>query len=283
MFLILVISLKAGAADAPPTQDVMFAKVDGHELKLNLFLPEGVDNPPMVVFIHGGGWKNGSYKNCPVKWLAEDGIAVASIGYRLSDKGIFPAQIHDCKGAIRWLRAHANDYGYDATRIVVTGTSAGGHLALLLGVTGDVSELEGVVGGNIEQSSQVQGIVDYFGSSDFLLRSRTQPAKTEDPKGSVTLLLGGKVSEKMDLAKLASPAYHVTADDPPLLILHGENDKTVYLPQAERMEQVYKDAGLSVKLTVIPGVGHGGKAFFESPYREQLVTFVKSILLPERD
>ena len=275
LFAVSLIGQVAAAEDLP-TQDVTFATVDGQELKLNLFLPEKTENPPLVVFIHGGGWRNGSFKNCQVKWLTDYGCAVASIGYRLSDKGIFPAQIHDCKAAIRWLRAHATDYQYDATHIVVAGTSAGGHLALLLGVTGDNAELEGTVGGNNDESSRVQGIVDYFGPSDFLLRSRNQPAKTEDPNGSVTLLLGGKVSENHDLAKLASPAHHVTPDDPPLLILHGENDKTVYIGQAQRMEQAYKEAGLDVAFIVIPGAGHGGQVFFTEEYRKPVVEFIKS-------
>ena len=261
------------ASSATPTKDVTFATVDGHELKLNLFLPDDVQNPPLVVFIHGGGWKNGSYKGCRVDWLAEHGFAVASIGYRLTDKATYPAQVHDCKAGVRWLRAHADDYGYDATRIGVAGTSAGGHLAMMIGMTGDHEELEGTVGGNLEHSSRVDAIVDYFGPSDFLFRSKTNPAKTENKNGSVWLLLGGPVSKKTELAKLASPVYHVSKDDPPMLILHGENDKTVYLNQAERINEAYEQAGLDVTFEVLPGAGHGGKVFFEGKSRRMVVEF----------
>lgn len=185
----LALPLDNANAEAP-TRDVVFATVDGHELKLDLYLPKEVNDPPLVVFIHGGGWRNNSYKKCLTPWLTEHNVAVASIGYRLTDKATFPAQIHDCKAAVRWLRAHASDYGYDASRIGVAGTSAGGHLALLLGVTNGKQELEGEVGGHLEQSSSVQAVVDYYGPSDFLLRSKNQPIKTEPPDSPVNLLLG---------------------------------------------------------------------------------------------
>lgn len=263
--LATVIFVATTATAAPPTskptKDITFATVDGHALKLDLFMPKTVKTkvktnatkPPLVVFIHGGGWRNGSYKRCHTKWLTEYGYAVASVGYRLTDKAIFPAQVHDCKAAIRWLRAHAADYGYDATRIGVAGTSAGGYLALMMGVTGkagkasatskaknDKHELEGKVGEHLEQSSAVHAIVDYYGPSDFVLRSQNQPSKTESEDGSVYKLLGGPASKHIALAKLASPVFHVTKDDPPLLIIHGEKDTTVKPDQAKRMADVYR-------------------------------------------
>lgn len=269
-----------GVSDEPSKKDVVFAKLDSGELRLDLYLPKDVEKPPLVVFIHGGGWRNNSYKKCLTPWLTEYGFAVASIGYRLTDKGTFPAQIHDCKGAVRWLRAHASDYGYDARRIGVAGTSAGGHLAALLGVTSDLKELEGDVGGNTDQSSQVQAIVDYYGPTDFILRSQNQPAKTEPPDSPVHRLLGGPASEKQELARLASSSYHVTKDDPPLLILHGKNDKTVYLDQSQRLVDEYRKAGLDVTMVVVPGAGHGGNAFFQEPYRKQVAEFLKKHLRP---
>ena len=157
----------------------------------------------MVIFIHGGGWKNGDRTRCRLAWVAEHGYAIASVEYRLSHEAQFPAQIHDCKGALRWLRAHQDQYGYDSKRVVVAGTSAGGHLAALLGTSGDVDALEGTSIGHSDQSSRVQGIIDYYGPTDFILRSKTHPEKTEDPDGSVYKLLGGPVSEKQDLAPRA--------------------------------------------------------------------------------
>lgn len=260
------------AAEAP-TKNVVFAKAEGHELKLNLFLPEKVKNPPLVVFIHGGGWRNGSYQACRTQWLTDYGFAVASVSYRLTDKGAFPIQSHDCKGAIRWLRAHAKDYGYNAEKIGVAGTSAGGHLALLMGTTGDNETLEGAIGGNTDQSSRVQAVVDFFGPSDFVARSKNQPSKTDIPDSPVYLLLGGAASKNVEKAKLASPAYHVTKDDAPLYIVHGDADKTVNLRQSKRIESVYKEAGLPVTLNVIKGAGHGGKACFSKDVQQEVAKF----------
>jgi acetyl esterase/lipase len=196
------------------------------------------------------------------------------VGYRLSQKAIFPAQIHDVKAAVRWLRAHAEDYGYDASRIGVAGTSAGGHLAALLGGSGGVEALEGTVGEHLEQSSRVQAIVDYYGPTDFVLRSQNQPKKTEDPRGSVYGLLGGKATERLDLARLASPAYHVSKDDPPLLIIHGDKDTTVCMDQSQRIADEYKRLGLDVTLEVVPEGGHGRGPYFEGEYRKKVIEFL---------
>lgn len=279
--LTVVVAAFACRADAaPPSRDVVFASPDGHDLRLDLYLPEQAKNPPLVVFIHGGGWRNNSYKKCLTPWLTDYGFAVASVGYRLSDVAKFPAQVHDCKAAVRWLRAHADQYGYDAARIGAAGTSAGGHLALMLGVSGGEAALEGEVGGNTDQSSRVQAVVDYFGPSDFVLRSRNQPAKTEKPDSPVRLLLGVAASRNEALARQASPAFHVTDDDPPLLILHGEKDKTVHLDQSQRMVEEYRRAGLDATLLIVPGAGHGGAAHFTPTYRRQVAEFLRAHLQP---
>jgi acetyl esterase/lipase len=273
LLLSLPVASPAAPAVAPTIADIVFAKVDDHELKLDLYLPKDGKKPPLVVFIHGGGWKAGSYKNCSTSWLTERGFAVASISYRFSQVAVFPAQIHDCKGAVRWLRAHAAEYGYDTTRIGVAGTSAGGHLVLLLGTTGGTPEYEGTVGGNLDQSSAVQAVADYFGPSDFILRSENQPIKTEDPKSTVCQLLGGPVKKNLELARFASPAFQVTSGDAPLLIIHGDKDTTVHLDQSQRMVDVYRRAGLDVALQVVPGAGHGGIAHFTPPLRDLVASF----------
>ncbi|WP_395735652.1 alpha/beta hydrolase fold domain-containing protein [Prosthecobacter sp.] len=284
LFTVLLLALPSlghSAPDLAPTHaDIVYAKVNDHELKLDLYLPKDSKKPPLVVFIHGGGWKAGSYKNCSTSWLTESGFAVASISYRLSQVAVFPAQIHDCKGAVRWLRAHAGEYGYDATRVGVAGTSAGGHLVLLLGTTGGVPEYEGNVGGNLDQSSAVQAVADYFGPSDFILRSENQPIKTEDPKSTVFLLLGGPVKKNLELARFASPVFQVSAGDAPLLIIHGDKDGTVHLDQSQRMVDVYQKAGLEVALQVVPGGGHGGNAHFTPPLRDMVATFFTKHLRP---
>ncbi|MCA9043249.1 MAG: serine hydrolase [Planctomycetaceae bacterium] len=261
------------AAETRVIKDVEYASVDGNSLKLDLYLP-AADNPPLVVWIHGGGWRNGSKDRCPVTWLTGHNYAVASISYRLTDKAVFPAQIHDCKGAVRWLRAHAKEYGYSAKNLAVAGSSAGGHLATLLGTTSDVKELEGNVGGNADCSSRVDAIVDFFGPVDFIQRTKSQPNKTTEEGSPVRLLLGGPANEKVELARLASPAFHVTKDDPPVLIFHGSKDNTVLMAQSERLVSACTEAGVPVTLNVLEGLGHGGNGFFDGENQTKLVAFL---------
>lgn len=257
-------------------RDIRFATVDGVDLLLNLHLPQDIDRPPLVMFIHGGGWQNGDRTRCRLAWVAGHGYAVASIEYRLSHEAAFPAQIHDCKGALRWLRAHQEEYGYDAQRVVVAGTSAGGHLAALMGTSADIAELEGTTAGHLDRSSRVQGVIDYFGPTDFLMRSKLHPAKTENPDGSVYKLLGGPASQNQELAQLASPAMLVTPDDPPLLILHGDKDRTVQLVQSQRLQEIYQQHELPVTLHVETGAGHGWKTTEKE--QEVVLDFLKQQL-----
>lgn len=277
--LLAIALLYCGTLDADEVKkDIVFASPDGHDLKLDLYMPDGVESPPLVVFVHGGGWRGGSKNNVATPWLVDEGYALASISYRLTDKAAMPAQVHDCKAAIRWLRAHAEKYGYNAEKIAAVGTSAGGYLVLMLGVTGDMNEMEGDVGGNLDQSSRVQAVVDYYGASDFLLRSQNQPNQTEKPTGKVTLLLGGPVQKNLDKAKLASPAFQVTADDTPLLIIHGKKDNTVLFVQAERMAKAYESAGLDLTFHPVPEGGHGGEVFFKGEQRAKVLEFLNAKL-----
>lgn len=280
--LLLTTSLLHAEQAQKVIKDLEFANVDGHSLKLDLYLPQQKD-APVVVWIHGGGWQGGSKAGCPLTWLNDHGIAVASISYRLTDKATFPAQIHDCKAAVRWLRANAEKYGYSTDKIGVAGSSAGGHLAALLGTSGDVKALEGDVGGNLEHSSRVAAVIDYFGATDFILRSKTQPHRA-NAKGSVVYkLLGGGANEKVELAKQASAAFHVTKDDPPFLVIHGDQDDTVLLDQSERIQEVYAEAGLPLELIVIEGGKHGGAEFYNGQRRERAIEFFRQHLLDTTD
>jgi acetyl esterase/lipase len=175
---------------------VVFAEPDGHKLQLDLIVPADVTNPPLVISIHGGAWSQGNRKEQPFAWLAKNGFAVASIEYRFAKDAIYPAQIQDCKAAVRWLRANAGKYGYDASRIGVIGTSAGAHLAVLLGTTNGNKQLEGNVGGNLKESSNVAAVVDFYGPVDFILRAKTQPEMTNVPGSRVYNLLGGTPKDK---------------------------------------------------------------------------------------
>ena len=278
VFLVPLVIAAAAAnsiAAGKVVKDIEFANVDGKSLKLDLHLPETPRGSRLVVWIHGGGWRAGSKNRCSLSWLSGHGYTVASISYRFTDVARFPAQLHDCKAAIRWLRAHAPDHGYRAERIAVAGSSAGGHLAALLGTTGGNDKLEGKVGGNLDQSSRVQAVVDFYGATDFVLRSRTQPSRANKEGSVVYNLLGGGADKKVELARQASAVYHVTTDDPPLLIFHGDMDSTVLLDQSQAIEQAYRKVGRPVELHVLAGSKHGGAEFFTGRNGEHVFDFLQ--------
>jgi len=258
--------------------DLVYAEPDGQKLLLNLFVPKNVERPPLVVFIHGGAWRAGSYKAHPLHWLVEEGFSVASIEYRFTNVAIFPAQINDCKAAIRWLRAHANEYGYDATKIGVAGSSAGGHLAVLLGTSGGVADLEGTVGEHLDQSSEVAAVVDYYGPTDFVLRGKTHHARANAVDSGTYGLLGGAAADNPEKARRASGVTYVSPDDPPLLIFHGDKDKTVFMDQSESLRDAYLKAKLPVELIVVPGGGHGGEVFYTGDNRRRAMEFFNAHL-----
>ena len=181
-----VCTFAALAMNAAEHRDLVYAKTPQRELALDLYIPDGATKPPLIVWVHGGAWRAGSKAKPPALWMLERGYAVASISYRLSQQAVFPAQIHDCKAAIRWLRAHASKYGYDAERIGAWGASAGGHLVALLGTSSGVKELEGDLGYN-DQSSRVQAVVDYFGPTDVTAMSKF-PAFSKCPRAATWAL-----------------------------------------------------------------------------------------------
>jgi acetyl esterase/lipase len=238
-------------------RDLPYVEPANQRNRLDLYLPEEVSGPlPVVVWIHPGGWQQGSKEFCPPVLLVTKGYAVASINYRLSQDAVFPAQIEDCKAAIRWLRANATKYRLDAAHIGVWGASAGGHLANLLGTTGGVKELEGT-GGNLEQSSRVQAVVDWFGPSDF-----TAPDKIDAEAASMVALLMGRADAKNhEKLRKASPIAYVDRDAAPFLIMHGADDDIVPFAQSEAFTAALKKAGVEATLVSVPETGHGGIAF----------------------
>ena len=258
-------------------KNLQYAEVDGKLLLLDLYLPEKPEGSPLVIWVHGGGWKGGSKQNCFVKWLSNFGYTVASINYRLVDIAKWPAQLHDCKGAIRWLRANAQTYGYNPDCVIAAGASAGGHLVALLGTTGDSEELEGNVGGNSEQSSRVQAVVDYYGATDFLLRSRTQSWKVNKLGSVVYNLLGGPANQLVDKAKQASAKFHVTPNDAPLLVFHGGKDTTVLMNQTDAIEEAYKKHNLPVTVYRLKDAGHGGFVFYSAENAKHLCEFLEAV------
>jgi acetyl esterase/lipase len=211
----------------------------------------------VILWIHGGGWRLGSKEDMGAEFLVPHGYAVASIDYRLSQQAIFPAQIEDCKAAVRWLRAHAREYNLDAAHIGAWGGSAGGHLAALLGTTGDVKELEGT-GGNLDESSRVQAVCDLSGPTDFLQIDNTKLRMPQDkPDSPIAQLLGGIPSEHPEKARKANPITYVTPDDSPFLIMHGTQDELVPISQSELLYEALQKAKVDSTFRPVEGIGHG--------------------------
>ena len=261
LVFIIGIALVSAAASAEVLKDIEYASVDGISLKLDLYLPDdrGEKPLPLVIWIHGGGWRAGNKAPTRAPRTLGSNYAVASIDYRLTDQAIFPAQIHDCKAAVRWLRAHAEEYGLDPDRFGAWGSSAGGHLVALLGTSGGVIELEGTVGDHLEVSSRVQAVCDYYGPTNFLaLLDQPSLIDRRTPTSPESLLLGGLTVDFPDLAALASPVTHVDPTDPPFLIVHGDNDRTVPYQQSVDLHQVFAEAGVEATLHLVGRAGHGG-------------------------
>lgn len=259
--------------------DVEYGRAGTRSLKLDLLRPERpADGPlPIVVYIHGGGWRNGNKEQArqPLAHLAATGNYVcATVGYRLTGEAIWPAQIHDCKAAIRWLRANASRLGADPDRIGVFGHSAGGHLSALLGTSGDVAELEGDCG-SAGYSSRVQCVVDYCGPSNFATFVM-EPGSVG--RTAVEGLFGGPAAEHAAEVRAASPVTWVSKDDPPFLIVHGTEDPIVPIAQADELNAALARAGVSTTYVRMEGAGHGlrgdeilarQRAFFERHLRGQ--------------
>lgn len=245
-------------------ENITYGKADDTELKLDLARPDGDGPFPAIVFIHGGGWAGGNrqiYRG-QIQEAAKRGYVAATITYRLmkfdNDKKetttatpIFPAQIHDAKAAIRWLRANASKYQVDPNRIGVTGASAGGHLSLLVGLTDPSAKLEGD-SGTPDQSSRVQAVVNVFGPTEM-----TSCHKKSSVAWIFRLFLGGTPEETPDAHKAASPLTYVSKDDPPVLTLHGDLDELVPIEQATMLDEKMKAVGASHTLVILKGQGHG--------------------------
>lgn len=245
--------------------DLEFANVGGMSLKLDLYVPGGPGPYPVVVGVHGGSWTSGTRdQNLSLTQLSR-GYAVANIDYRLAPDFIYPAQIEDCKAAVRWLRANASTYRLNPNEIGVIGLSAGGHLAALLGTTAGVAELEGPEAGNAGYSSRVQAVVDYFGPTDLLLlhdqAAACEPGDPNDPTEPPSQLIGCPIQSCPDATEKANPIRYVSADDPPFLILHGTGDCLVPWQQSQILYDALKAQGLDAKLILVPFATHGDPVF----------------------
>jgi len=263
-----VAGTSSGRSQAVDTEfrNVEYARVGEVSLLLDLFIPlDGTGPYPVVVWLHGGGWYSGDKEGNPPRFLTGYGYAEAAINYRLSGVATFPAQIHDCKSAVRWLRAHAGEYNLDPDHIGVWGGSAGGHLAALMGTSAGVSELEGEVGGNLEHSSRVQAIVDWAGPTDFLREAeQALPCSTKDfdsPTSPESRLVGCAIRTCPEKTRAASPLTYVSSDDAPFVLIHGAADCTVPPAQSQLLFDSLSASDVEATLHFLPGVGHDGSGF----------------------
>jgi acetyl esterase/lipase len=278
-------------------QDIPYAGTKDPRQTLDLLLPKAPkgDKPlPVVVGIHGGGWLSGDKSQGVggiMTLVASGEYAGVTINYRLSGQAPWPAQVFDCKAAIRWVRGNAEKYHLDPDRIGVIGGSAGGHLVAMLGTSGGVEGLEGDLGPYKGLSSQVRCVVDQFGPSELATMGDAPSSLDHNAPGSPeSKLLGGPILENKEKAKVASPITYVSKDDPPFLIIHGDKDMIVPYDQSERLTKALKAAGVDVLLVKVEGGGHGGfrnpeiprrvRQFFDKHLRGQAVGTISEESVP---
>lgn len=260
-------SASAEKTDLQVVRDLNYVGGDNPRQTLDLILPTAKAGKPrpIVVFIHGGGWRQGRKENGQrfLQPLVQGGeFAAASINYRLSQEAIWPAQIHDCKAAIRWIKANAAKYNIDPDRIAISGMSAGGHLASMIGSTGIKSPLEGKLGQHLEHSSHVQCVINLFGPSHFVtLDDKQDILNTRNPSPAVVRLLGTEPKQQLANARSASPTSHIDKNDPPVFIAHGDKDPLVPYKQSIAYEQQLQKGQVDCTLVKVQGAAHG----FNSP------------------
>lgn len=285
IFVILPTGTSRLFAQKPAFANVEYAKVKEGSLKLDIYLPRASRGKlPLVVWIHGGGWKYGNKSSAlpAAALLLPKGYAVAGINYRLSQDSVFPAQLNDCKAAIRFLRANAQKYGIDPERIGVWGSSAGGHLSALLGTTGGIMtsvsggvmmNIEGNVGGYFDYSSRVQAVCDFYGPTDFLKMDGFHL----QPKSNESMLIGGALRKNADRCMLANPVRYVSPDDPPFFIAHGTKDPVVPFNQSDILNKALKQAFSKSRKEVVfypvKDAIHGGNAFDSDALLKRVAAF----------
>jgi acetyl esterase/lipase len=260
--VVILVSIPAYAQTPPPgfvfKQDLAYGAQSDRQ-KLDILYPESSKTPlPAIVHIHGGGWytggKGGDKTFQLLSQYAEAGYVGVSIAYRFSDEAKFPAAVHDCKLAVRWLRAHASDYGIDPRYIGAIGASAGGHLAAMLAVTTQKDGLEGS-GGCERESSEVQAAVAVCAPLNLTVPLSLKLKDQDDPL--VVQFLGGSLEAKQSEARRASPIFYVNASTPPIFFLHGTADKRVDPYQSVATAEAMRRVGAPCQLTLVEGGIHG--------------------------
>ena len=278
--------ISTARAEVEIENNIVYGKGGAEELKLDMARPDGAGPFPAFVLIHGGGWSGGnraSFHGLAIE-AAKRGYVAMTISYRLTQpdtttklgKVPFPAQINDCKCAVRWLRANADKYHVDKNRIAVGGGSAGGHLSLLVGLTDASHKLEGD-GGHADQSSRVQAIVNIFGPTDMAELWKTSRDARPFVKGLI-----GEPDSSSAAYKAASPVTYISEDDPPVLTLHGDKDTLVPPSQAKLLDAKMKAAKAKHELLIIEGAGHGFAGEAQKKSNEAMWNFLDKQLKPAK-
>lgn len=265
------------------TPDIAYAEVEETELRLDLYRPVTEELLPAVVYLHGGGWRRGDRVadvETRLKPLAAHGVAVLYADYRLAPGAVYPAQIHDVKAAVRWVRAHGTEYGLGTENIGLWGASAGAMLASLAGLTPDDAALEGTLGRDTDRSSAVQAIVYWFGPSDFVTTATRSPmeARILPPPFERDLFGPGTPEALAATARSASPLGRVFAAAPPVLIVHGDRDRIVPIADARAFHDALSRSGTNSTLVTVAGAGHDDSAFDRLPNLAITAAFLRAAL-----
>lgn len=276
LFVLFFCVLKTQAQnDVEITKELVYAEVDSKKLTLDIYKPTGKKDPYLIVWVHGGAWHSGNKENPPLG-LLPFGYALASVDFRASTEKPFPADVHDIKAAIRFLRANANKYGYQSDKIIIWGSSSGGHLAALVATTNNNLALEGNLGNYTNASSSVQACIDFYGPTNFLtILNQSTPHGLNVRLPALAILLGKPVEQATELAKLASPVHQVDSNDPPIFIVHGEQDIQVPVNQSIELWSAYKSKNLKAQIEFIPNAGHSDPAYSKKELMEKIDRFLK--------
>jgi acetyl esterase/lipase len=290
-FFIAALALSLHADPYPPTpgtgtfatiEGIEWANVGGKPLLMDLRVPDGPGPFPVILFLHSGAWITGDRTGGPAIRQASRGYAVASIDYELAPKSIWPAQIFDCKAAVRWLRANAAQYRLDPERVGVFGTSSGGHLAAVLGTSGGVAELEGPELGNPQFSSRVKAVVDFYGPTDLLkMDEQKLPCyglSANSPFMPPSLLMGCPIQECREKTITSNPMTYLTPDDPPFLILQGQQDCLVPWQQSQMLYDALRETGIGAELHLLPTAEHADHQFDDQQWKQLVSDFLDANL-----
>jgi acetyl esterase/lipase len=265
-------------ADTTIIKNIQYAEAGTRKLLLDLYTLPSKQSPYLIVWVHGGAWRSGSKESPPLGLLSSK-YAIASLDFRLSTEAAFPGPVYDIKAAIRYLRANAKKYGYRSDKIIMWGSSSGGHLAALVGTTNYDTSLEGDLGDYDKESSSVQAIIDYYGPTNFTtILSQSTPHGISVRAPALEILLGKPVEQVPDLAKKASPVFQVDKTDPPIMIVHGDQDNQVPVNQSLELMAVYKNLGLTWQMEIVSGAGHGSRDYYTKGFLAKVEKFLDKAL-----